>query len=288
LSTPDAFAALLVAAFQAAIPSALSVSRTGLDEVKVVAVEQEVPRVPRVDGPPGEDLVPPPQPAPASERAAPEGAEPQTRGGSYRQGGDGSGVKWRNVVGETLFFTFLQHSARTAIVEGPWLRDWFDAASSPFRDPTWSDKGKFFTNYIAHPMQGSVYGYIYARNAPSAATLAPGFSRKYFAHLSKASAWSAIASLQFEIGPFSEASMGNVGMAPDRVKMAWVDIVVTPILGTAWMAGEDALDYHLIRRLDRKIGNSVLRHTVRILLNPTRSFSNLVGFERPWKRYRDF
>jgi hypothetical protein len=267
------------------------VSRAGLDEVEVVAVEQEVPRLPQVDVPPAEDAAAPPNAAPAS--PAPEGGEPQTGGGSYRQGGDGSGVKWRKVVGETFFFTLLQHSARVTEtrtrqgLEGPWLRDWFDAASSPFRKAIWHDKGKFFTNYVAHPMQGSVYAFIYARNAPSA-TLAPGFNGKYFAHLSKASAWSAIASLQFEIGPFSEASIGNVGMAPDRVKMAWVDIVVTPILGTAWMAGEDALDHHLIRHLDRKIGNSVLRHTVRILLNPTRSFSNLVAFERPWKRYRDF
>lgn len=290
LLTPDALAPLLIAALQAALTSAPSVGRANPDDVAVVEVEQEVPRAPQADAPPAEHAEPPADAAPSSG----EQLEPQTRSAFTRRDHAGSGVKWRNVVGETLFFTLLQHSARVTEIktrtrlEGPWLRDWLDAASSPFRELRWSDQGKFFTNYVAHPMQGSVYSFIYARNDPSATKLAPGFSRKYFSHFSRAAGVSALASLQFEIGPFSEASIGNVGMAPDRTKMAWVDIVVTPALGTAWMAGEDLLDHHVIQYLDRRINNCVLRNTIRILLNPTRSFANLVAFERPWRRYRDF
>ena len=38
---------------------------------------------------------------------------------------------------------------------------------------------------------------------------------------------SAIYSLQFELGPISEASIGNVGLKPGT--MAWVDLLVTPL-----------------------------------------------------------
>jgi len=204
-----------------------------------------------------------------------------------------SGTHWRGVVRDVFTFTLMQHSARVTEVEtrkklaGPFIRDWLNSASSPFVEPNWSDGGKFFTNYIAHPMQGSVYGYIYSRNNPSAWGLEPGLTREYGVHLAKATAVSAAASFQFEIGPFSESSIGNVGMAPDRYKMAWVDLVVTPTLGTAWMVGEDLLDRYVIERLEGKIGSNSLRNTIRILLNPTRSFANVVGFERPWARHRE-
>jgi hypothetical protein len=200
-------------------------------------------------------------------------------------------VRWARVVGQILSFTAVQHGFRLTErktrgeLDGPWFRDWFNSASSLFIEPTWSDGGGLFTNYVAHPMAGSVYAYIYRQNDPSDSTMVFGSGGGYIAHLAKASTVSALSSLHFEIGPFSEASLGNVGMSPHRSKMAWVDIIVTPALGAVWMAGEDALDRYVIERLERKINNTAFRILIRSFLNPTRSMANVVAGERPWTRH---
>ena len=56
--------------------------------------------------------------------------------------------------------------------------------------------------------------------------------------------WSAAWSTQFELGPLSEASIGNVGMRErnGHSTMAWEDLLVTPILGTGALILEDVLD----------------------------------------------
>ena len=56
-----------------------------------------------------------------------------------------------------------------------------------------------------------------------------GRSKGYWASMGKSAAWITGYSLQFEFGPISEASIGNVGMTPDR--RGWVDHVVTPVVG---------------------------------------------------------
>ena len=200
-------------------------------------------------------------------------------------------VRWDRVVGQILSFTAVQHGFRLTErktrreLEGPWFRDWFNSASSLFIEPTWSDGGGLFTNYVAHPMGGSVYAYIYRQNDQSDLRMVFGSGGGYIAHLAKASTVSALSSLHFEIGPFSESSLGNVGIPPHRYKMAWVDIVVTPALGAVWMAGEDALDRYVIERLERRINNTAFKILIRIFLNPTRSMANGVAAERPWKRH---
>ena len=199
-------------------------------------------------------------------------------------------VRWGRVVSQTLSFQAIQHSfllteqkARDAL-RGPWVRDWFQSAASPFVEPHWSDGGTFFVNYIAHPMGGSVYAYIYRQNDPSGMQMEFGKSG-YGVHLAKASGIAALSSLQWEIGPMSESSLENVGKPPDRYKMAWVDIVITPTLGAAWMVGEDALDRYVIKRLERTIDSATGRGVIRVLLNPTRSMANLVAGQKPWKRH---
>lgn len=201
-----------------------------------------------------------------------------------------TGVRWGSIIRQTLSFNAIQHAfmlteqrARREL-GGPWFRDWFQSAASPFVEPHWSDEGPFFVNYIAHPMAGSVYAFIYRQNDPSAKRMEFGTSG-YAAHLAKASGIAALSSVQWEIGPLSEASLENVGKPPDRYKMAWIDFVITPTLGVAWAAGEDALDRYVIERLERKIDSTAGRVVIRILLNPTRSMSNLVAGQKPWTRH---
>ena len=190
-------------------------------------------------------------------------------------------------TGQALGFTVFQHVVRLRETKtrrelgGAFFSDWFKSVSNAGR--SWDDGGKFFTNYIAHPQGGAVYAHIYRQNDPSRRDLQIG-EPGYGGMLLRAMAFSAAISTQFELGPVSEASIGNVGMR-NATKMAWVDLVITPLLGTAWMVGEDAIDGGLLRRLDET--NEVLRNTLRAVLNPARSGANLSRKRWPWFRERD-
>src|SRR5262249_19598205 len=115
-----------------------------------------------------------------------------------------------------------------------------------------------------------------------------GWKKSYWRSRLKAFSFSIVYSTQFELGLFSEASIGNIGMRPtykSRHPMGYVDLVVTPVVGTGWMVGEDMLDRYLIRRLENNIPNRTAQIVIRGFLNPTRSFANLMRGKWPW--YRD-
>jgi hypothetical protein len=190
-------------------------------------------------------------------------------------------------VGQAFGFTVVQHMFRLREAKtrnelgGPFVDDWFTSVSHAGQ--TWSDGGKIFTNYIAHPMGGAVYAHIYRQNDWGRRDLAVG-EPGYGGMVLRALLFSTITSLQFELGPVSEASIGNVGLRDPR-KMGWVDFVITPTLGTAWMVGEDLIDERVLTRWDGQ--PMVLRNTLRFFLNPSRSGANLSRGKWPWYRARD-
>ena len=96
--------------------------------------------------------------------------------------------------------------------------------------------------------------------------------------------FSTVISLQFELWPLSDASIGNVGMR-DPNTIAWGDLVITPALGVAWMVSEDVIDAQILKRMDGQ--QIVLRNTLRFLLNPSRGAANLSRGNWPWYRTRD-
>src|SRR5438093_12005399 len=108
--------------------------------------------------------------------------------------------------------------------------------------------------------------------------------QKIFQTSFKAMIFSAIGSTLFEIGPVSEASIGNVGYFKQS---GLVDFFVTPTVGVAFMIGQDLLDNYVIKNLERKIHNKIFLATVRVALNPTRSLANALAFKKPWYRKRD-
>jgi hypothetical protein len=99
----------------------------------------------------------------------------------------------------------------------------------------------------------------------------------------KSTAWSALYSTQFDLGPFSEASLGNVGYY-GKSQSGMVDLVVTPLAGLGWQVGEDLLDKHLIVKIENWTGNRMVQTIARGLLNPTRSFANTFRLKVPWSR----
>ena len=205
--------------------------------------------------------------------------------GLIRSGADGVGLG--SAFGQAIGFTIFQHVMRLTEwktrreLDGPFLRDWFTSVSH--LGSNWDDGGKFAANYIAHPAQGAVYAHIYRQNDRQRSELGIG-EPGYGGMVLRASLFSLFMSTQFELGPFSEASIGNVGMR-DPNKMGWVDLVITPTLGVVWMVGEDVIDAKVLKRMDDQ--QIVLRNTLRFFLNPSRGGANLSRGKWPWYRARD-
>ncbi len=196
------------------------------------------------------------------------------------------GFRWKSALQQTLLFLAVQHGyaftqpkTRDAL-KGKFFRDYVESVKSLHG---WDDGGRFFTNYIAHPMQGSFVGFIQIQNDPKGMKQRFGSSPDYWRSRLKAAAWTAAWSTQFEIGPISQASIGNVGL---KGKQTWEDIVVTPTLGMMMLIGEDALDRYVIERIERASDNYYLMIFSRTLLNPTRTVANLIRFKLPWHRDR--
>lgn len=196
------------------------------------------------------------------------------------------GFQWRSAIRQSLLFLAVQHGyaftqpkTREAL-KGKFFKDYAKSVKSL---QGWDDGGRFFTNYIAHPMQGAFTGFIYVQNDPKAKRQQFGMSKDYWKSRLKAFAWTTAWSTQFEIGPISQASIGNVGL---KGKQTWEDVVVTPTLGTVMLVAEDALDRYVMQRIERQTDNFYIRIFARMLLSPTRVFANLIRFKTPWHRDR--
>jgi hypothetical protein len=195
---------------------------------------------------------------------------------------DSSGFQWKAALTESGIFLAIQHSSRMLQKKtrrelgGPFFSDYFESVSNIH---TWSDGDGIPTNYIGHPILGAVFGNIQIFNDPHGRDLEFDLSSKqYWKSRLKAMAWSAAYSTQFEIGPVSEASIGNVGKHPPT--MAVVDLAVTPVGGFTMMLIEDYVDKRFISRWERHMSPFKAR-MLRTLLNPSRSIANTLRWKRP-------
>jgi len=193
--------------------------------------------------------------------------------------------QWKPALIESGVFLGVQHATRMVQnktrreLQGPFFSDYFESASNIH---TWSDGDGILTNYLGHPMMGAITGYIQVFNDPRGRNLTFDLrSKSYWKSRLKAMAWTAVYSTQFEIGPISEASIGNVGKRSPT--MAVVDLVVTPVGGFTVMLLEDYLDKRFISRWEH--GTGAKTRILRIALNPSRSIANLLRWRHP--SYRD-
>jgi len=239
------------------------------------AAAETVEHAARKEGP-----IPSPSVSAPAEAADAGGDVAMTKGNSREH------FHWKPAVEQALLFLGVQHGYALTQpktrrdLHGPFFRDYFRSVKSLSK---WDDGGRFFTNYVAHPMQGALLANVFVQNDPRGRAARFGRSPTYWRSRLKAVAWTAAWSTQFEIGPVSQASIGNVGL---HGKQTWVDIVMTPVGGAAWLVAEDALERFVVRRLEAKTGNRVVRVAARMLLNPTRSSANLLRFKTPWHRDR--
>lgn len=198
----------------------------------------------------------------------------------------GTGVDWERLSRQSSLFLGIQHAFRLATepgtragMRGPFFRGWMNSVGSLHG---WSDGDPFYVNYIGHPMQGAVSGYIWTHNDRNYIGAEIGRNSFYWKSRLRATAYSWAYSTLFEIGPLSEASIGKIQSRYPQ--QGFVDHVVTPVIGLGWMIGEDALDKYVIQRFEEKFENPYLRLVVRGFLNPSRSFANLMRFQVPWAR----
>jgi hypothetical protein len=210
------------------------------------------------------------------------------------------GEQWRPLLRQSFQFLLIQHSMNLAmdqsmryeISHGHWFDKWMTSVSNQHFSH-WNDQDSFLTDYIGHPMMGAVTDFMYIQNDPSGRDLMIGKNRAYWMSRLRAMGFSAAYSAQWEIGPMSEASIGNTGKVVYFSKASHsmsngtgaVDFVMTPIAGTVWSVGEDLIDRQIIWRLEGHTNNRLALLGMSVL-NPNRSVANVMRGKAPW--YRDF
>lgn len=187
------------------------------------------------------------------------------------------------------FFRLLifEHSIRVAFQEktrrelgGLFWRDYQRSVRWPRQ---WGDTDAWYVNYLGHPIHGAAAGYIWLDNDGGRRD-EYGFTKSYWTSRARATAFAAAYSLQFEVGPISEAAIGKVGMLPKTA--GWVDHLITPVGALGIMVAEDAIDRYLVTWAERRIRNRVARASLRFVLTPGRTMSNTVVGRSPWSRDR--
>ncbi|MGC1361894.1 MAG: hypothetical protein WA400_01415 [Silvibacterium sp.] len=218
------------------------------------------------------------------------------------QGYHWKGLLWQSLgfIGvENTYRLFTDSYMRHLVASGPYWRNY--GISMQHWDMTrWSDGDDFLVDDIGHPMQGAVSGFIEIQNSPSAKRLRIGTSSAYWKSRFVAMMWANVYSIQQKIGPLGEAALGNAGgytyplhcafpctnpHAEYTNNTGWTDFIMTPVGGTLWIVGEDAIDRFISDRVqgDR---TSLFPKIVRGALNPTRTMANALRGKSPW--YRDF
>ena len=199
---------------------------------------------------------------------------------------ESSRVRLGGVVRDSLRLLAMEHSTRIG-AQSKTRRElggsfWTDYRHSLRVPRQWSDGDGWLMNYVGHPGHGAAAGYIWLHHDPAALATGNAFGPDYWRSRLRATAWSALYSAQFEFGPMSEASIGNVGMDP--ATSGWVDHVLTPVGGLAVMAAEDLIDRYVLRRLEHSVTHPLARALLRTALNPARAMANVAGARAPWHR----
>jgi hypothetical protein len=216
---------------------------------------------------------------------------------------------WGGLLAQSLFFNVVENSFRAAseirrlLANKPFWHDWA-ASMKQFNMRRWNDGDDFLVNYVGHPMQGAVSGFIEIQNDPVGRELEIGATREYWESRFHAFLWALAYSTHSEISPDGEAGIGNEGgwTYPIRCKTpgcpqwnprtmhstnntGWVDFIITPTVGTLWLLAEDTLDRFVSDRVQGDDRSSLGPAFLRGALNPGRTMANLMRFQAPW--YRD-
>lgn len=220
----------------------------------------------------------------------------------------GEKFHWKGLVLQSMGFLLLQHSVRIGmandhdmhlLVNKPYWSDYW-ASIDQFNWRRWNDGDSIPVNYIGHPVEGAIAAYLEIQNNPRDRALQFGNNRPYWMSRLRGTAWAAVYSTQWELGPLGESAIFNQGgftypiqckpdCGPDSKytnNTGWVDLVVTPIVGTFWVVGEDVLDRYVTDPLVQRHPRSFPFLLLRAGANPSRSLANILRGHYPW--WRDY
>ena len=208
-------------------------------------------------------------------------------------------VHWRQLLFSSTIFITFENAGN--LYTGYWYRyetthgDWFDRwinSAADWKWSHWADGSPDLDDYVGHPMMGAITNDIWRQNDPKGMTLVQSNTWPYWRSILRATLFSTAYSFEWKLGPIGEASIGHNGDHPQDYQpngsftngTGDVTLVTTPIGGTLWTLAEDALDKHVITRLEGKSRNpfALLGYQ---FLNPARATANILRFRPPW--YRD-
>ena len=222
----------------------------------------------------------------------------------------GERYHWRGLLAQSLFFNVIENGVRTAsddqirtlLAHKPFWRDYV-ASIHQFNMRRWNDGDDFLVNYVGHPMQGAVSGFIEIQNDPDGREQEISATHAYWMSRFKAFLWATAYSTHSEISPLGEAGIGNEGgwtypihcrtrcTEPGTYKKytnntGWVDFIITPTVGSLWLIAEDTLDRFVSDWVQGGNQSRILPKILRGGLNPSRTMANALRLKAPW--YRDF
>lgn len=200
---------------------------------------------------------------------------------------------------ETTYRLFTDSYMRELTATAPYWRD-YGISMQHWDMNRWSDGDDFLVDDIGHPMQGAVAGFIEIQNNPRDRDLRIGTSSAYWKSRFVAMMWATVYSTQQKIGPMGEAALGSAGGYTYPLhcpfpcttpgveytnNTGWTDFIITPVVGTLWIVGEDFVDRFIS---DRVQGDStrLFPKIFRGAMNPSRTMANALRWKNPW--YRDY
>jgi hypothetical protein len=221
------------------------------------------------------------------------------------------GFHWRQALSESFTFLVIEQAyvvhtdfnwvvSENGIPFNHYWRDYMQSLTSWWR-AGWSAGEDPLYNYVGHPIQGALTGYIEVQNDPKSEKLEFSNTKAYWRSRLKATIWNAVYSTQWSIGPLSEMTVEKYGTKdrppwnangsfPCNTKTCYsgvgkVNLVMTPAGGFGWMLAEDILDKKIAEGLvENHTHNRLLINAVRSALNPIRGGANILHGKRPWYR----
>jgi hypothetical protein len=219
---------------------------------------------------------------------------------------------WKGLLLQSFGFIMLEDAVRVItsdqhdrhiLLNKPFWSDYW-ASLQQWNMRRWNDGDSIPVNYIGHPMQGAISGYIQIQNDPRGRDLKISRDHRYWKSRGRAFLWATAFSVQQKIGPFGETAVFNaggftypIGCPPHDIlcqnadtrytnNTGWVDFIITPIVGTLWLLGQDTMDRYVTDRLVEQHPKTFGYKALRSGLNPTRSLANMLRGTYPW--YRDY
>jgi hypothetical protein len=257
-----------------------------------------------------EGLNVPDAPAPNATPSSMRFSEPEKTADSA---GEPEKFHWKRALEESGTFLVIEQAwvvhtdFRWVVSENgiPFNHYWRDYKQSLSRwwEAGWSAGENPMYNYVGHPIQGAITGYIEIQNDPKSRNLEFGKTKAYWWSRVKATLWNGVYSTQWSIGPLSEVTVEKYGSDdrqpwnangsyPCNTKTCYwgvgkVNLVMTPVGGLGWELAEDWMDKKIIRGVESSTNNHNLVNFVRCTFNPIRGAANILHGNKPWYRDRD-